>query len=106
MPGRRSLLNIAVSITNNSLPILLTFHFLAHCNTMDVFNTCNWCGKIYRYKRGIISRLIINRKYCSETCKKQAEGAVKASRRLHRSNSLVEIRIPPIMCFEEVEDVR
>jgi hypothetical protein len=44
---------------------------------MAEFNSCNWCGKIYRLKRGIFTGLVQNRKYCSKLCKNEAEGSIR-----------------------------
>lgn len=41
---------------------------------MAEFNSCNWCGKVYRLKRGLMTGLVRNRKYCSKKCKLEAEG--------------------------------
>lgn len=46
---------------------------------MAEFNSCNWCGKVYRLKRGLITGLVQNRKYCSKKCKLDAEGQVRFS---------------------------
>jgi hypothetical protein len=46
---------------------------------MAEFGSCNWCGKIYRLKRGLFTGMVQNRKYCSKMCKTEAEGEVSFS---------------------------
>ncbi len=60
---------------------------------MVQFNACNWCGKVYRLKRGFLSGMILNRKYCCKQCQFDAEG--KISRSLMKLHKLHLRRLNP-----------
>jgi hypothetical protein len=69
---------------------------------MVKFNSCNWCGKVYRLKRGFLTGIVLNRKYCSKKCQVEAEGEMSM---LYLKMQLKRKKTRPMTKMEEIESV-